>query len=107
MTVLPSPAGSNAISLLFEAPEWHYTISCPNAGVVTRLPAFGELTMLAYLGYAFPEYAPPGGSPLVVPPVSVAPDCIKREVNLHRTVQLADVRLRVVIYEPPCLLPVE
>ena len=105
MTVLPPQPGSTGVSLLFEAPEWHYTISCPEAGVVTRLPAFGELQMLAFVGYAFPEYVSPTGAPVDVPEVSVAPDCIKREVNLHRSVQLADVILRVVIYEPPCLLP--
>lgn len=105
MTVLAPQAGSTAVSLLFEAPEWHYIISCPKVGVVTRLPAFGEQQMLAFLGYAFPEFGPLAGAPLDVPEVSVAPDCIRREVNLHRSVELADVILRVVIYEAPCLLP--
>jgi hypothetical protein len=61
--------------------------------------------MLAFLGYAFPEFGPPAGAPVDVPEVSVAPDCIKRELNVQRSVQLADVTLRIVIYEPPCLLP--
>jgi hypothetical protein len=62
--------------------------------------------MLANLGYAFPELGPPAGGPLDVPEVSTDPDCIKRELNDQRSVQLADVTLRVVIYDPPCLLPV-
>lgn len=105
MTVLPPVAGSNGISLFFEAPEWHYDISRPGVGFVTRLPTFGEQKMLAFVGYAFPEYGPLAPSPLDVPPVSVMPACIKRELNLQRSVQLADVTLRVVIYQPPCLLP--
>jgi hypothetical protein len=106
MTVLPPQPGSTRVSLLFEAPEWHYIISCPPVGVVTRLPAFGEQQMLAFVGYTFPEYGPFGGGAGVdVPPVAGAPDCIKREVNLQRSVQLADVTLRIVIYDPPCLLP--
>jgi hypothetical protein len=106
MTVLPPQPGSTGVSLLFEAPEWHYTITCPtNPPTMIRLPAFGEITMLAYLGFAFPEYIPPTNMPIDVPVVSVAPDCIKRELNVQRSVQLADVTLRIVIYEPPCLLP--
>jgi hypothetical protein len=105
MTVLPPQPGSTGVSLVFEGPEWHYDIICPPVGVVTRLPAFGEAKMLAFLGYAFPEYGPLANMPLDVPEVSVLPACIKREVNLHRSVQLADVTLRIVIYEPPCLLP--
>jgi hypothetical protein len=105
MTVSPPPAGSNAITLRFEAPEWHYDVTICQTGATVRAPAFGEQQMLAFLGYAFPEFGPPAGSPINVPEVAVAPDCIKREINVQRSVQLADVTLRIVIYEPPCLLP--
>jgi hypothetical protein len=105
MTVSPPPAGSNGITLSFEAPEWHYDVTICQTGGTVRAPAFGEQQMLAFLGYAFPEFGPPAGAPVDVPEVSVAPDCIKRELNVQRSVQLADVTLRIVIYEPPCLLP--
>jgi hypothetical protein len=105
MTVSPPPAGSNGITLSFEAPEWHYDVTICQTGGSVRAPAFGEQQMLAFLGYAFPEFGPPAGAPIEVPPVSVAPDCIRREATYQRSVQLADVTIRIVIYEPPCLLP--
>jgi hypothetical protein len=106
MTVQPPQPGSTALSIRFEAPEWHYTVTCPtNPPFILRFPAFGEQQMLAFVGYTFPEFGPFMNMPIDVPEVSVAPDCIKRELNLHRTHQLADVTLRIVIYEPPCLLP--
>lgn len=105
MTVRPPEPGSNDVSLTFEAPEWHYAISCPEPGYVTRFPAFGEQTMLAFLRYTFPEYAPPAGLPLPVPPVQVAPACFKREATFQRSVDLADATIRIVIYQPHCELP--
>lgn len=108
MTVSPPIAGSNGVSLQFEAPEWHYTVTCPtDPPFIIRVPAFGAQPMLAFLGFAFPEYYGPfaGGAPLDVPPVSVAPACIVRETVLQRTSLLADATLRAFIYEPPCPLP--
>jgi hypothetical protein len=81
MTVHYNTAGNLDALLSFVSPEWHYTVTCPKVGVVTRSPAFGEEGLELFLRDLMKPYLTnevPNGVRLPMTVASGGEPCIKR-----------------------------
>lgn len=81
MTVYYNSAGNLDVLLSFVSPEWHYTVTCPKVGVVTRSPAFGEEGLELFLRDLMQPYRTNEVANGVRLPMTVASGgepCIKR-----------------------------
>lgn len=107
MTVHYNPAGNLDVLLGLVSPEWHYTVTCPGAGVVTRSPAFGEEGLHLFLRDLMQPYLTnevPNGvrlPTLVSDAASGLGPCIKRSAYFkHSGIQANPAEVAVWVFQP-------
>jgi hypothetical protein len=104
MTVYYNSAGNLDALLSFVSPEWHYTVTCPKVGVVTRSPAFGEEGLQLFLRDLMQPYLTnevPNGVRLPMTVASGSEPCIKRVAYfIGYGIQTSPAEVAVWVFQP-------
>lgn len=107
MTVYYNSAGNLDVLLSFVSPEWHYTVTCPKVGVVTRSPAFGEEGLELFLRDLMQPYRTnevPNGVrlPMTVTTADHGLDpCIRRSAHFSGSgIQTNPAEVAIWVYQP-------
>jgi hypothetical protein len=107
MTVYYNSAGNLDALLSFVSPEWHYTVTCPAVGVVTRSPTFGEEGLELFLRDLMAPYRTnevPNGVRLPMSTTTAdqgLDPCIRRSAYLKGSgIQTNPAEVAVWVYQP-------
>lgn len=99
-------SADDSVLASLQAPEWHYTMTCPTADGSTppqRFPAFGEEGLFLFLLEAMEPYAatPPlyKGGGVRIPMDVVSHACIRRAKGIHVAASTGDVTVTVFVYQ--------
>ncbi len=107
MTVYYNSAGNLDALLSFVSPQWHYTVTCPDVGLVTRSPSAGEESIEMFLRDLMGPYLTnevPNGVRLPMPVASAGhglDPCIKRSAHFTGSgIQTNPAEVAIWVYQP-------